>query len=125
MATVIGASDYKVISDLYSLARLRVIGMKDDLFDSVYQVVLLNSVDPEVDLLSPFWNTYLLNSNVAISDENLLASVRAINSHVIVRGAYTTIDGYFAANPGLLVTQTWADLSRDAGYIIDPIYIEP
>jgi hypothetical protein len=125
MSNVIGAADFLVITNLYAQARERVLNQKDDLFDAVYQIVLLNTLYPEVDLLNPFWGVYQLNTNTTTSDENLLASVRALNFHILSRGNYTDINQYFVAHPGLKVDYTWSILSADAGYVINPQYINP
>jgi uncharacterized membrane protein YkvA (DUF1232 family) len=85
---------------------------------------MLQEVQPEVDLLDEFWNSYLINSTSWDSDSNLLSAIRKINQHVLLRGGYATLDLYLAAT-GTKVYQTWADLCLEAGYTISPDNIVP
>ena len=123
MANLIAAADYKTLSEYYSSARDRVLLVNDDLFDAVYTVVLLDELMPEVDLLNVFWTSYLVSANAYESPSSLMAAVRALNNHVIVRGGYADINAFFAANPGLFVDTTWQVLSAEAGYDISDTYV--
>ena len=123
MATLIAAADYKILADYYSAARDRVLLVNGDLFDAVYHIVLMNELQPEVDLLNTYWASYLLSANTFETPNSLLGAVRALNGHVVVRGSYDDINEYFAANPGLEVDETWQSLSSDAGYDISDTYV--
>lgn len=117
---VITGTDYRDLAVAYSNARDTTLGAKQYLFDSVYLVVLLQSIQPEVDLLEPFWDSYTLNSASLQAPTLLMGAVRALNSHVLSAGGYETVDAYLVAE-GITVPQTWADLSAQAGYTITEI----
>ena len=125
--SVISGTDYKKIADEYAVARTNVIGAAEYLFDAVYEIVMLQSLQPEVDLLDEFYNSYLVNSNLWKAPSSLLSAVRSINNHVIRRGNYASLDAYFAdqviIDPTFTVPAAWADLCEIAGFTVDPIYI--
>jgi hypothetical protein len=121
MAVIIG-SEYRDIAVLYANARTSTLLAKEDLFDAVYEIVLLNVIRPEVDLLNTFWDTYLINTDLLSASTNLLSAVRVINQHVLIQGSYSNLDAYFAAE-GITVPQLWADLCLDAGFVISSQYI--
>ena len=119
MANVIGGSDYLAIATNYANARDRVISAVSYLFEAVYQIVLLQEIIPEVDLLSEFYNSYLINNDTLKSPVNFLPSVKALNNHVLSRSSETNLDGYLDSE-GIVVPQQWATLSAAAGFSIDP-----
>lgn len=120
---VIRQDDYKTIAtdmangfDSQSLA-------KGDYFDAVYQIVLLQSIRPEVDLLNVYFSTYQVMTDILLSSSSLLGAVRALNNHVLNEGGYSNIDAYLDDTTGDLsgtttIPQTWADLSDQAGFSI-------
>ena len=55
MANVISGTDYLVLANEYASVRDAIVDQKDSMFDAVYYVVFLQSLYPEVDLLSPTW----------------------------------------------------------------------
>jgi hypothetical protein len=122
---VISGADYSTIAIAYSNARDSQLQVKQYLFDSVYEIVQSNIVKAEVDLLIPFWNTYLYGLNTNSSPQSLLEAVRAINAHVLKESSHedgngdVTLDAYLDGE-GVTVPQTWADLSSAAGYDISP-----
>jgi hypothetical protein len=125
--SVISGTDYKKLADKYAVARTNVIGSAEYLFDAVYDVVMLQSLQPEVDLLSEFYNSYLVNANLWKAPSSLLSAVKTLNNHVIRRGNYASLNDYFAAeviiDPTFTVPVAWAELCEIAGFTIDPIYI--
>ena len=116
----INGHDYRQIAVQYGDARDNMVNSKAYLFESVYTIVQLNAVTPEVDLLNVFWQTYLYGTSLVTSPQSLLSSVRAINQHVIDHSGYTTIDAYLIGE-GKLVPQTWADMSAEVGFTITQI----
>lgn len=119
MSNVISGGTYKVLADYYSTARDADTTKVTNLYDAVYYIVQLDETYPEVDLLNSFWQTYLGIQNSATPSAPYLTAVRALNSHVLVRGTEDTLDLWLAAN-GLTgqLTATWKTLSSDAGYPI-------
>ena len=124
---LISCEDYKCLADLYSQARERVLAVNQDLLDAVYQIVMLQTCIPEIDLLSSFWNSYNLSSSQFNTPTALLEAVRALNNHVIVRGGYTEIDEFFAActtdGTPITVDETWQSLSSEVGFDISDTYV--
>jgi len=112
--------DYRTLSDDLAAARESTLNIMSFTFDAVYTVVLLQDVQQEVDMLNDFWNTYLLNADTFETPSTLLGAVRSMDSHVLNRSSYTTVDSYLVANGGT-VSQVFADLSASAGYPITEI----
>ena len=120
--SVISGSDYRAIAEDYASSRISNLAAKDGLFDAVYLIVLLNTIQPEVDLLNVFWDAYNIQLDTLESPTLYLSAVRALNQHVLTRGGYTSVDD-FLQHEGQTVPQAWADLSADAGYPISAPYI--
>lgn len=126
--TLIDRQDYKSISDEYASAWDAVLSSNDYLYSAVHTIVELDDIYPEVDLLNPFWQSYLLSVDQIETPSPLLAAVRALNTHILVRGGYADVNAYYAANqtaPALLAKPTWQYLSEEAGYDISDTYLEP
>ena len=122
MANVINGADYLVLANSYSDVLDAVMDEKDRMFDAVYHVVLLQSLYPEVDILSPSWEAYQVNASTSAIPNGILTAVRAIEQHVITRGGYATVDAYLAAE-AITVPASWATLSSAAGFPISAPYI--
>ncbi len=120
MANVISGDSYYSIATNYANARDRVVSAVDYLFEAVYQIVLLQEILPEVDLLSEFYNSYLINNDSLKSSVNFLPAVRRLNNHVLNRGSASTLDEYLE-DEGVYVPQSWASLSALAGFTITRI----
>jgi len=123
MASVISGTNYEQVATQYASARNAVLSSVSYLFDAVYTIVQLDEIEPEVDLLTEFWNSYQINSDLFKNPVTFLSAVRRINNHVINRSVYNTLDSWMAAE-GVTVPSTWADLSGAAGYTIDPSRID-
>lgn len=119
---VIKGNDYLQIAEAYANARNEVLSAKQFLYDAVYLIVLLDEIEPEVDLLSDFWDTYNINLDTLEAPTLLLSAVRSLNNHVLIAGNYATVDAYLASE-SVTVPQTWADLSAEAGFTISSSYI--
>ena len=117
MANVISGTDYSTIATSYANARDRVVSAVDYLFEAVYQIVLLQSVVPEVDLLSEFFNSYQINNEALRSSVNFLPAVRSLNNHVLRESDETSINDYLQSE-GVTVPPTWASLSQAVGFSI-------
>jgi len=122
MPAIVG-SEYRKIAVEYATARDKHLAMKQDFFDAVYIIVQLQSIVPEVDLLTQFWGAYQVNSDTINTSEMFLSSIRTLQSHVVSRGGFDNIDQYLVAE-GITVPQTWADLSTGVGYAISKSNID-
>jgi len=119
MSSVISGTNYEQVATQYANARNSVLSSVSYLFDAVYTIVTLDEIEPSVDLLTEFWNSYQINSDLFRNPVTFLSAVRRINNHVINRSIYTTLDLWMAAE-GVNIPEAWADLSNAAGYTIDP-----
>lgn len=97
----------------------------------LHYVVLLQVDAPEVDLVNPFF--FQLQRTEALSAAtNWIPVVSSLNSHAITRGAGSTGTlserlNQYLENGGnrILVSQAYANLSAQAGFIVDPCNIDP
>lgn len=115
--SVISADDYQSIAISYANARAKELTKKDDFYDAVDVIVKLNEIQPEVDLLIPFYDAYNFVNTDTQNTVDYDEAVRSINKHVITQGGYADIDAYLE-EAGLLVPTEWADLCASVGYNI-------
>jgi len=123
---LINKEKYRDISNNYAESWDAVTSSTDYLYLALMDVVDLNFLYPEVDLLNPFYQSYLLSVNQIQTPSSLLDAVRALNTHVLTRGGYTTIDDYYEDNkgaPALTAKAMWQYLSAEAGYDIADKYV--
>jgi hypothetical protein len=123
MAFITG-TQYKQIADELADARDTQVLSKEFLFNAVYDVVLMQEIYPELDLLSPFWDTYNVDTQSVSNPINIIGAVRALQNHVLIRSTYATINSYLynEVYPSLL-QPSFQELSVDAGYAIDDMYV--
>lgn len=95
-------------------------------YSGLQYVVLLQVAAPEVDLLTPFASQYT-NMDSFNSTANFTQVVASLNLHVINRGTVANIGETLASrlnrwlsDHAVLVTQTYANISSGAGFVIDP-----
>jgi len=119
MADVISGTDYFAVASNYATARDSVVSAVTYIFEAVYQIVLIQEIIPEVDLLTEFYNAYLINNDILKSPVNFLPAVKTLNNHVLTRSSATTLDEYLD-NEGITVPNSWSVLSLAAGFSIDP-----
>lgn len=125
MATVLGKSDYLSISIYYTNALRRLRLTDSDLFNAVYAVVLLDTVEPTVDLAKPLFTAYEENGATIGYPGNFIEAVRIVQNHVIDRGGFNDVDAYLEATTlngvaasAILVPEEWSDMSGEAGFTI-------
>ena len=121
---VIGGTDYLAIAQFYSDARASNLSSIGKLYDAVYRVVVSEEIFPTLDLINPFWTSYIANSNTFRAATNYTAAVSAINSHVIARAGLdandetiTSLDMYFD-DQMIQVPMGWAELCKATGNVI-------
>ena len=102
-------------------------------YSGLQYVVLLQTIAPEVDLVTPCYANYQGASSFN-SDSNFTSWATALNTHVIDRGTTlgaidttsTRLNRWLSTQvPPVLVTATYARISSGAGFYIDPANIEP
>lgn len=91
-------------------------------------VTLLNVTQPELDLLTPFYN-HLLNveSSTALG---LFSNVtKSLNNHIVQRATSPALGdqsarlNWYLQTETLTVTSVYATISSGGGYYIDPTYV--
>lgn len=97
----------------------------------LHYVVLLQVDAPEVDLVNPMF-FQMQRSEALAAYTNWLPAVAALNTHAITRGASSSgtvserLNQYLENNGDrILVSQTYANMSIQAGFTIDPCNIDP
>jgi hypothetical protein len=130
--SVISHSDYRAIAVNFAAARERLTETDAFLFDSVYRVVSLQAILPEVDLVNPLWTAYVQNASSSSIPRNFLDAVRAVQAHVLSRSGLSDIDSYLeattvngSATSAITVPAAWAEISAAVGYPIDDANIDP
>lgn len=121
---VIGGTDYLAIAQFYSDARASNLSSIGKLYDAVYRVVVSEEIFPTLDLINPFWTSYIANSNTFRAATNYSSAVSAINSHVLNRAGLddagdtiTSLDMYLQ-DQNIQVPMGWAELCKTTGTII-------
>jgi hypothetical protein len=94
-------------------------------------VVDMNIIAPEVDLINAFYGHFVGIESLD-STANFLQVVSQLNTHVINRGTtlqptdtFSTRLNRWLSDNGVMVTQTYANISSGAGFFIDSGNIEP
>ncbi len=147
---IITTADYKNLAQDYSEATQQLSGITDNYFDAAYLVVQLNTFDPEIDLLIPFFNAYQ-TSIIAYRNapQTIINAVKELQDHVIARGVslglgsgqtagdrYVNVDEYysdesaadvagardFTVATGTPLSAEFAVQSAQAGHSIDVLY---
>ena len=137
---VISVTDYKALITDYQTALAQIVGVSDNYFNAASKVLLLDSFNPELDLLSPFYNAYLTALvSYAAQPQSVVNAVRSLQNHILSQGRdndtalqFTTVNDYYADNPasfsttpGLeFFTAEFAALSQQAGHAIDDTYVQ-
>lgn len=95
----------------------------------LHYIVLLQVDAPEVDLVNPFFDQVGRMDGLN-NTSNWVQAVAALNLHAVNRGTSTNgtlterLNEYLTTN-SILVSQTFADLSEQAGFVIDGSHISP
>jgi len=120
---------YDKIQCLYSMASRRLEGVADWYYQSAYVILLLDTFDPEIDLLRPTYEAW--RSAVVYYDavpNSVLDAVRRLQTHILTRATdingalYADINSYLV-DMGFQLEEEFADLSGRVGYPIDPTNI--
>jgi hypothetical protein len=128
ITNIISTGDYLKISSLYGEIKDTLMACTQNIYDATDVVAEIDEIEPTVDLIVNFYNSYRSNETVLSSFTGLLAAVRTLNSHILNRGGYSSIgatgdsNSYLGIN-GLKVSAGWAYLSNLAGQTIDISYV--
>ena len=121
MADVIDFATYYDIIQDYAWARNLALEVIDYLESAVNRVVQINDLQPEVDLLQSFYDTYQTANDVFGSEYHFTQAVRSLQTHILLRDTDTNVDDWWTTNRSAaeLVPSEWDDLSTAAGYAYD------
>ncbi len=142
----IKVENYQNITSLYTSAQLQVVGISDYYYEAAREIVLLQTFDPELDLLAPFWQAYLAATTAYANPPSaVITAVASLQSHILDKArtdagaVFTNINawidagatnGYLTAAVGrqnetgtgdesFKIEEQFAALSAKAGYAID------
>jgi len=125
--SVISGVDYLNIAEDYAAAMDALSDVPVNLWNATYEVVMLQQVNPEVDLLNAFYNTYQINTSIVASKGTYLEAIRTLQVHILSRSdaaVVSSVDDFiYNYVPGQKVPSEFAELSSLAGYPISAEYI--
>ena len=82
----ITVDNYETITNLYNSAQVQIAGVADYYYNAALEIVNLQVFDPELDLLSPFYNAYLSASTIyENAPAAVVAAVAALQRHILDR----------------------------------------
>jgi len=93
-------------------------------------VTLLDVTQPELDLLTPFYN-HLLNVESSTSLSLFVNVTRSLNDHIVQRATSASVGdqsarlNWYLSTNAITVSSVYATISSGGGYIIDPGNITP
>ncbi len=122
MSNIITPCEFQSIAWSYGYVKSSLDDIADYLYDAVLTIAYMDDIVPTEDLIDVFYNSFENNKIVYRSNESILQVVRKLHTHVINRGGYKNINSYLT-DANITVPQAWADLSAEAGQIIDPSHI--
>lgn len=133
---VISVLKYKNLTVEYTNAQTQIAGVADNYFDAAYIVVQLQAFDPEIDLLTPYFNAYLAANTAYIAvPQAVINAVKALQEHVLRRAVdsngvkFTDVNDWYGDTGSFLggngVSAEFAVLSNQAGHTITSTYIAP
>jgi len=121
---VIGGTDYSSIAVDMANASLQMQSASQEVWDSVYTIVLLQLVIPEVDLLNYFYAAYQVVFQ-GTGTSLLIPPIRILQRHVVANSVYADPSAYIRnVVPGGQVPEEFSMLSAQAGYTLDADVIE-
>lgn len=117
--SVISGDDYLAIANAYADAYNRMISCIAYFYEPVTSVVILDDVQPTLDLLQTVYTSYQVNEARIRSRSFYEATVRALNNHVILQSTEKDLNDYLAANVPTGVPASWKTMSDSIGFTID------
>lgn len=126
---VISTTDYKALATHYTNAQTQIDGVSAHYYNAAYLIVALQTFDPEIDLLVPFYNAYLSSETAyARAPQAVINAVRALQNHVLKRAEdgsgsrFTDINDWYAYETAAftnILSEEFATLSEQAGFRIE------
>lgn len=130
---VISTADYKLIVLDYEAALTQIAGLTDNYFNAANKVLLLNVFDPEIDLLVPFHNAYLVSQVAfAAQPQSVVDAVTSLQNHILSKGTdkdtglkFTSINDYYTDDGTFdsFFSTRFQTLSQQAGFTINDTFV--
>lgn len=141
---VITVTNYKSVMNDYAAAQDQLTGIADNYYNAAYTILFINVFDPEIDLLIPFNNAYVISQTAYLAaPPAVVTAVDQLQRHILNKGTsggfgagqtagerYDDINDYYAdkeaETPGAFASQipsSFASLSAQAGHTIESTYI--
>jgi len=112
----IKVTNYQNIVDFYTEASIALVGISDYYYSAAEEIVLLNVFDPEIDLLSPFFEAYLAaDAAYTTPPTAVTAAVTALQSHVLNRAR--TDPNVSGVEVRFADINEWIDAGASNGYL--------
>ena len=118
----IKVTNYLDITTYYGNSQAQLAGISDYFYLAAYEIVTLQTFDPELDLLQPFYTAYLTSQYAySIAPASILAAVRALQQHILNRARsdeatprqFADIDGWIQATISGVSVGRQNDVSTD------------
>lgn len=116
----IKVTNYQNIVDYYTEASIALVGIADYYYSAAEEIVMLNVFDPEIDLLSPFYQAYLAAAAAYTTPPTAVVSaVAALQAHVLNRARTDPdISGVEARFADI---NEWIDAGASNGYLTSAV----
>ena len=86
MYSCIKVHNYLDIANYYSDSQTQLAGISDHFYLAAYEILMLETFDPELDLLQPFYTSYLTSQYAySLAPASILAAVRSLQLHILNR----------------------------------------
>ena len=83
MAAIL-VGNYQNIASFYAGAQDQLVGVTDYYYNAATEIVNLQVIQPEIDLLSPFYNAYLAATSLyAQAPQSAVKAVKSLQDHVL------------------------------------------
>jgi len=109
---------YSQVAHAYGAGMDQLDNVDQHFYDAAYDILTIQSFDPELQLLNPFYAAYQATVTSFGAPSPVISAVSALQRHVLAKAAgYTDINEWLFDN-GIKVPQSFADLSAQAGFTI-------
>jgi len=114
---VVTKATYESLSDYIGNAYGSQKGVQPFIASGLEEIVNLDDADQEYDMLFAFYQADQGANSTFLATTNFIALAAALNNHVELRSSKTLTQ--FLTDEGILVSEDFASVSKDAGFDID------
>ena len=110
----ITVTSYENIVNYYTAAQRQLVGISDYYYQAAEEIVMLQTFDPELDLLEPFYRAYVASQSAyAVPPTAVVTAVGELQKHILARASTTAGAAFTNINQ-------WIDANGDNGYLTAP-----